>query len=215
MDAATECEEHLSASGDIWRCAVKESSVWDFVEVSTSIQARVMMHAGRLDVDARGLRCVWEVDKSTHVPFRWLGGEVNDQHVLLYMRVQHFFFTETYPQVRPQKSLYPKTEGEKDRPWAMASSCLDPAQLKWSAWNEVVHNAYDRPTHESVLARRVCVPLVVCLVTAAILVMIYPPFACTPAAGVQQPQLSIARVVCWSVLAGVAVAVLTSTHLFR
>lgn len=92
-------------------------------------------------------------------------------------------------------------------------SCPD--SLKWSSWNEVVHNAYDRPTHETVLVRRICVPLVVSVVAAAVLVILYPPFACTPAAGVQKPQLSVARVACWGVLAGVTTAILTSTHLFR
>ena len=89
------------------------------------------------------------------------------------------------------------------------------AQLKWSSWNEVVNNAYDRPTHETVIARRICVPLIVSLATAAILVIIYPPFACTPATGMHRPKLSAARIVCWSVLAAVATAVLTNTHLFR
>lgn len=93
--------------------------------------------------------------------------------------------------------------------------CADPSSLKWSSWNDVVSNAYDRPTHERVLARRICVPLVVSLVTAVVLVVLCPPFACTPSSGVQQPQLSIARVACWIVLSGVATAILTSTHLFR
>ena len=89
------------------------------------------------------------------------------------------------------------------------------SQLKWASWKEVVGNAYDRPTHETVLARRVCVPLAVAVATAAVLVLVYPPFACAPAEGVQQPRLSAARVACWAVLAGVATAVLTQTHLFR
>lgn len=101
----------------------------------------------------------------------------------------------------------------------MANACPTstdhPSSLKWASWNSVVEHAYDRPTHETVLVRRLCVPLVVSLVAAAVLVMIYPPFACTPASGVQQPQLSVARVACWAVLAGVATAVLTSTHVFR
>ena len=101
----------------------------------------------------------------------------------------------------------------KERSFVM-TSCPEPS-LKWNSWSEVVSNAYDRPTHETVLARRICVPVVVSLIAAAVLVMIYPPFACTPASGVQQAQLSLARVACWAVLAGVATAVLTSTHLFR
>ena len=95
---------------------------------------------------------------------------------------------------------------------------MEPAcasSLKWNSWNPVVESAYDRPTHETVLMRRICVPLVVSIVTAAVMVMIYPPFACTPASGVQQPQLSVPRVACWAALSGVATAVLTSTHVFR
>ena len=95
----------------------------------------------------------------------------------------------------------------------MSSDC--PTSLKWNSWNEVVKSAYDRPAHETVLARRVCVPLVVAIATAAVLVMIYPPFACRPATGVMQPQLSFPRVACWSVLAAIATVVLTSTNLFR
>ena len=87
--------------------------------------------------------------------------------------------------------------------------------LKWSSWNEVVNNAYDCPTHEKVLVRRVCVPLLVALVVAAVLVMIYPPFACKPATGLQASQLSLARVTCWALLAAVATAILTHTNLFR
>ena len=87
--------------------------------------------------------------------------------------------------------------------------------LKWSSWNEVVGNAYERPTHETVLVRRICVPMVVALITAAVLVIIYPPFACIPASGTQRPQLSIARVGCWCAVAGAATAILTGTHLFR
>lgn len=97
----------------------------------------------------------------------------------------------------------------------MAACPPDAGQLKWSSWNEVVRGAYDRPDHETVLVRRICVPIVVALAAAAVLVMVHPPFACAPATGVQQPQLSVARVACWAVLAGVATAVLTSTHLFR
>lgn len=89
------------------------------------------------------------------------------------------------------------------------------SDLKWSSWNPVVTNAYDRPAHETVLTRRICVPLVVALTVSAVLVILYPPFACTPASGTQQPQLSVARVTCWAVLSGVATAILTGTHLFR
>lgn len=86
---------------------------------------------------------------------------------------------------------------------------------KWSTWNEVVNSASDRPAHETVLMRRVCVPLVVGLITATILVIIWPPFACTPATGVQAPQLSAVRVACWTALAIVATAGLSATSLFR
>ena len=95
------------------------------------------------------------------------------------------------------------------------SSCPDSSQLKWSSWGDVVKNACDRPTHETVLARRLCVPLAVGVVAAMVLVMLQPPFACAPTSGMQQPQLSLARVACWAVLAAIATAVLTSTQLFR
>lgn len=87
--------------------------------------------------------------------------------------------------------------------------------LKWQSWNEVVRNASDRPTYEGAVARRVCVPLAAALLSAIALVVLYPPFACTPSTGVQQPRLSAARVLCWAGIAAVATAVLSQTHLFR
>ena len=88
-------------------------------------------------------------------------------------------------------------------------------ELKWSSWNDVVHSAYDRPAHETVLVRRICVPIVVALVAATTLVVVHPPFVCTSASGVQHSRLSVLRLMCWSVLAAVATAVLTATRLFR
>ena len=92
---------------------------------------------------------------------------------------------------------------------------MDKCSSSSPLFNEVVSSAYDRPTHEAAMIRRICVPLVAALLTAMVLAMLWPPFACTPAEGLQQPRLSLARVACWSVLAGVATAVLTGTHLFR
>ena len=87
--------------------------------------------------------------------------------------------------------------------------------LKWSAWNEVMRNSYDKPTHDNAMARRVCLPLVAGVAVAAVLVLVYPPFACAPVTEGQVAQLSPSRVCCWALLAAVATALLACTDLFK
>ena len=89
------------------------------------------------------------------------------------------------------------------------------SSLKWSTWGDVVKGAYDKPTYESQLARRVCVPLVVALIAAVVLVVLSPPFVCTPASEHELPRVSFRRLACWAAIAAVSTVVLVQSNVFR
>lgn len=89
--------------------------------------------------------------------------------------------------------------------------------LRWSSWQSVVDSAYEKPAYKDQLARRVCVPIVTAIVVAVLLVVLRPPFACAPSsdATMSHATPSATRVVCWSVLAAIAVVVVVQSECFK
>ena len=78
----------------------------------------------------------------------------------------------------------------------------------------VIDHSKNKQPYETVVARRVCVPLATGVLAALILAIVYPPFACVPSNGISRPQLSFARIACWSLLAAAASGVLTAQGAF-
>ena len=103
----------------------------------------------------------------------------------------------------------------KKTTYSMNSGVMSGESLKWSSWSGVVGTACDDLSTKYTISRRVCVPIIAMVASLVVLMIIHPPFACTPAEGFLTARLSAFRVVTWLLLVGIATAALTQMKLFQ
>jgi hypothetical protein len=95
----------------------------------------------------------------------------------------------------------------------MQSQPSEPGAKLDHRWSGIIDSAYSSSNTSPY--GKIVTSLVVGVAAAAVLVMIYPPFACKPISAGQLPQLSPPRICCWALLAAVATALLSYTDLFK